>query len=326
MILTFTPNPSIDTTLTLNTALRRGSVQRPISNKSVAGGKGVNVSQTIAKAGHETIALFPSAAHDPFIELVKQAEIPGHAVPVCGHVRVNTAVTEPDGTTTKFNDQGAQLDSTNIEALESELLAFSRRASWVVLSGSLPPGAPINWYSQLVEKLQKEIPGINIAVDTSDKPLVAIAADFTRVAPTIIKPNGMELGQLVGAKDIDFEAEAEKGNYEPVVSAAEELIKQGLEAVLVTLGASGAVLVSTTGSWIAQPPETTVVSTVGAGDCTLAGFIMGQSTGLSQSESLALGVAYGSAAAALPGTTIPTPDLIDVAGTRVFAFTKIKVS
>lgn len=110
------------------------------------------------------------------------------------------------------------------------------------------------------------------------------------------------------------------------MSAAEKLLKQGLEAVLVTLGASGAVLVSTAGAWIAQPPKTTVVSTVGAGDCTLAGFIMGQSSGLSQPESLALGVAYGSAAAALPGTTIPTPDLVDVAGTRVFAFTKIKVS
>ncbi|ADK29030.1 1-phosphofructokinase family hexose kinase [Corynebacterium pseudotuberculosis] len=326
MILTFTPNPSIDTTLTLDTALQRGSVQRPISNKSVAGGKGVNVSQAIAKAGQETIALFPSATNDPFIELVKQANIPGHAVPVCGHVRVNTAVTEPDGTTTKFNDQGAKLDSTNIETLESELLAFSQRASWVVLSGSLPPGAPINWYSLLVEKLQQKIPGINIAVDTSDKSLVALANDFDKAAPTIIKPNGMELGQLVGVEDIDFEAEAEKGNYEPVVSAAEKLLKQGLEAVLVTLGASGAVLVSAAGAWIAQPPKTTVVSTVGAGDCTLAGFIMGQSSGLSQPESLALGVAYGSAAAALPGTTIPTPDLVDVAGTRVFAFTKIKVS
>jgi 1-phosphofructokinase len=77
--------------------------------------------------------------------------------------------------------------------------------------------------------------------------------------------------------------------------------------VLVTLGPHGAVLVRADGAWHASPPPTTVVSTVGAGDSSLFGYLLGDVTGRPPEERLALAVAYGSAAAGLPGTTIPHP-------------------
>jgi 1-phosphofructokinase len=77
--------------------------------------------------------------------------------------------------------------------------------------------------------------------------------------------------------------------------------------VLVTLGAHGAVLVDATGAWHAAPPPTTVVSTVGAGDSSLFGYLLGDVSGRSPDQRLALAVAYGSAAAGLPGTTMPHP-------------------
>ena len=80
---------------------------------------------------------------------------------------------------------------------------------------------------------------------------------------------------------------------------------------LITLGAAGAVLVTDNGVWLATSPPVTPLSTVGAGDCTLAGFVMGISDGLSPERALALGVAYGSTAVTLPGTTIPTPNQVD---------------
>jgi 1-phosphofructokinase len=85
------------------------------------------------------------------------------------------------------------------------------------------------------------------------------------------------------------------------------LIAQGVESVLVTLGPHGAVLVTGAGAWHAVPPPTTVVSTVGAGDSSLFGYLLGDVTGRDPDQRLALAVAYGSAAAGLPGTTIPHP-------------------
>ncbi|MGA8255307.1 MAG: PfkB family carbohydrate kinase, partial [Nocardioides sp.] len=77
--------------------------------------------------------------------------------------------------------------------------------------------------------------------------------------------------------------------------------------VLATLGAHGAVLVTDAGAWHAAPPPTQVVSTVGAGDASLFGYLLGDLQGLGPAQRLALAVAYGSAAAGLPGTTTPQP-------------------
>ena len=86
-----------------------------------------------------------------------------------------------------------------------------------------------------------------------------------------------------------------------------QLVDRGVGTVLATLGGNGAVLVTAEGAWHATPPPTTVVSTVGAGDSSLFGYLLGDIRGLSAPDRLALAVSYGSAAAGLPGTTIPLP-------------------
>ena len=94
---------------------------------------------------------------------------------------------------------------------------------------------------------------------------------------------------------------------EAAAKAARTLVEAGVETVLATLGGNGAVLVDRTGAWHATPPPTTVVSTVGAGDSSLFGYLLGDLRGQDTAHRLALAVAYGSAAAGLPGTTIPLP-------------------
>ena len=89
------------------------------------------------------------------------------------------------------------------------------------------------------------------------------------------------------------------------------LVGKGVESVLATLGPHGAVLVNEQGAWHAMPPPTTVVSTVGAGDSSLFGYLLSHLRGDAPAQRLALAVAYGSAAAGLPGTTIPTPAQAD---------------
>ena len=322
MILTLTPNPSLDRTVSLPGPLQRGAVQRLTGVVMEPGGKGVNVARVLSNAGRAATTVLPAAENDPILTALGALELPGltvRSVPVAGPARINTAVTEPDGTTTKLNELGAGLNEEEIDAVEQALLetlaltgvsAGPDPHHWAVLSGSLPPGAPARWYARLVGLLREVAPGLRIAVDTSDEPLAALAAELPGSAPDLIKPNGEELGQLAGLpaeRAMALEEGAVQGDYDPVVDAARLLVDLGIGAVLVTLGPAGAVLVTADGAWHATAPEVPVVSTVGAGDSSVAGYILADVNGGDETERLRTAMAYGSAAASLPGTTLPTP-------------------
>ena len=361
MITTLTPNPSLDRTVSLPGELVRGGVNRLTGVTIEPGGKGLNVARVLVGAGQTVTAVLPASTHDPLLRALDAVAADGlrvRPVAVAGFARINTAVTEPDGTTTKLNEPGAGLDDEEIAAVERALVEAVRRREgadgaadadatgavgpavapgaggvaaeedadaaeagawadsapaahdWAILSGSLPPGAPVDWYARLVVRLRQAAPGLRIAVDTSDEPLAALAAELPASAPDLIKPNGEELGQLAGLpaeRAMALEEGAVQGDYGPVVDAARLLVGLGLGAVMVTLGPAGAVLVTADGAWHATAPEVPVVSTVGAGDSSVAGYILADVNGGDEAERLRTAMAYGSAAASLPGTTLPTP-------------------
>jgi 1-phosphofructokinase len=319
MIVTLTANPSVDRTVALTSPLERGAVLRAESVTAQSGGKGVNISRAAVTAGVPTIAVLPADKDDPYVlELLRDGIDCRPERPV-GPVRVNLTVTEPDGTTTKINTPGAAVDRAALDRLEQALHHRAQHAQWVVLAGSLPPGAPATWYAELVADLADTT--AKVAVDTSEAPLRALADQVAGggAAPDLMKPNGEELASLTGEDPDEVEAD-------PIAAAhaAGLLVSRGVGAVLVTLGANGAVLVTAEGAWVATPPPTTVVSTVGAGDSSLFGYLLGDLRGAPPAERLRLAVAYGSAAAGLPGTTIPVPDqtrpeLVDV---RALVLTK----
>jgi 1-phosphofructokinase len=310
VILTLTPNPSIDRTVTLAGTLQRGTVLRAVSATAQGGGKGVNISRAAVAAGIATIAVLPAGRDDPFVLDLLRDGIDCRPEPAAGDVRVNLTLTEPDGTTTKINTPGASVTTADLDLLASAVADRARQARWVVLAGSLPPGAPDGWYADLVGVLAAT--GTPVAVDTSGAPLVALAAALEQHAPHLMKPNGEELASLTGG-----DADAIEADPRAAAGAARVLVDRGVAAVLATLGGSGAVLVTADGAWHATPPPTTVVSTVGAGDSSLFGYLLGDLRGDGPADRLRLAVAYGSAAAGLPGTTIPTPahlrtDLVEV--------------
>lgn len=318
MILTFTANPSIDSTLQLSDELIRGEVHRLQLNTIVAGGKGINVSHACKLAGVETLAFFPANPTDIIHQLMNEEKIPYQTYSVSGPTRVNTSITEPDGTTTKFNGSGSSLTPENQRKIEQILVALSQDCSWVVLAGSLPPGVKPSWYGHLVSLIRHHNKDVQIAVDTSDKALISLGEQLSStVRPTLLKPNSTELGQLAHIDPHLLEQKALDGDFLLAVTAARNLITSGAEMILATLGAAGALIVTEDSSWHAVAQAPTVVSTVGAGDCTLAGFIMGRKFGEDLPTSLARGVAYGTAAVGLPGTTIPTPEQISIADTII---------
>ncbi|HKP39674.1 1-phosphofructokinase [Mycobacterium sp.] len=315
MIVTVTPNPSIDRTVTLTVPLTRGVVHRVSSVSTEPGGKGVNVTRTLTLAGVDSVALLPAPESDPLIAALHASAIPFQCVPSTEAVRTNLAITEHDGTTTKLNEPGATLDPAVVDALTRAVIANAERASWVVLSGSLPPGMPDGWYAYVVARLAPY--PCRVAVDTSDGPLSALVESFGRAAPDLIKPNAEELAGVLGYSPQALEAAVGQGDPEPVVSAARELVDRGARAVLATLGAAGAVLVDETGSWMATPGPIVPCSTVGAGDASLAGYLRAEVGGNVPPQRLQMAVAYGSAAASLPGSALPTPAQIDLDSVRV---------
>jgi 1-phosphofructokinase len=290
VIVTLTPNPSLDRTIAIDD-LRRGEVLRATSSRLDPGGKGVNVSRVLAAHGVPTLAVIPAGGSEgaQLADLLAPSGVPVVSVPLSSPTRSNVALVEPDGTTTKINEPGPELSSAETVAMLERLVSFARSADWVVLSGSLPRGVPDDFYAQIVARVHET--GHRVALDTSG-PALREAVD---AGPDLIKPNAEELAELTGV---------ELRTWAGVAEQAEKLRAGGVGAVLVSLGEDGALLVDSTGVTRAYSPPVEVRSTVGAGDSTLAGFL---AAGANGPEALRTAVAFGTAAVTLPGSAMPGP-------------------
>lgn len=298
MIVTLTAHPSLDRTVTLGAPLRVGEVQAATASREDAGGKGINVARVVSAARHACVAVLPLAADDPFDAALRASGLDARRVPVGGHVRANLAVTDPSGVTTKLNLPGAMLSPDEQSALVDAVVTATGGAHWLVLAGSLPPGTPDDFYVRVIDAVREEHgeAAPRIAVDTSGS---ALATVVEGAAPELVKPNDDELAELMGGAIGDDPAS--------VLDAARSLVPVRAGAALVTLGGRGALLVERDGAWLATPPPIRVTSTVGAGDSSLAGYVLADTLGLDAEERLRRAVRYGAAAASLPGTQAPTP-------------------
>ncbi|MFE1953950.1 1-phosphofructokinase [Streptomyces sp. NPDC059524] len=290
MILTVTPNPSLDRTYEVP-GLDRGEVLRASGERVDPGGKGVNVSRAVAAAGAATLAVLPlgGAPGALVADLLDRQGIKVAPVPVAGQTRSNIALAEPDGTLTKINAPGPELSAGEAESLLTAVGDQSAGADWIACCGSLPRGLAPSWYAELVAVAHRA--GARIALDTSGPALLAAL----RQRPDVVKPNAEELAEAVGRS---------LGTLGDVVAAARELRELGAGAVLASLGADGQILVEASGTYFASAPVDAVRSDVGAGDSSLAGFLIAGGAG---PEALASAVAHGAAAVQLPGSAMPTP-------------------
>jgi len=299
MIVTLTPNPSLDRTIELPGFLARGEVHRALRAHHEPGGKGVNICRALAAGGVSSIAILPGDVDDPVLVALRDQKIPHRALPIGHALRSNVAITEPDGTTTKVNEPGAALTAHQQAALIELVLTQAEGASWLVLAGSLPPGVPIDFYADIIGLLRARYGAAapRVAVDSSGPPLAAAVL----AGPDLIKPNAEELAELTGYSD----AASLESDPRRALAAARTLVADGVVTILATLGAQGAILVTADGAWLAQTPPMSVVSTVGAGDSALAGYLLSSNAGALPEGCLRQATAHGAAAAALPGSTVP---------------------
>lgn len=311
MIVTLTVNPSLDRTVELEHELRRGEVQRIARDVEEPGGKGVNVTRALVASGAASVAVLPGRADDPLVVALAATRTPVVAVPIAARLRSNLTITEPDGVTTKLNEAGPDLTAAEQRALIAAVITRATDAAWLVLAGSLPPSLPADFYVRVVREARAADVTARIAVDTSGAPLAALIESGEPL--DLIKPNGEELAELVGEPD----AEALEADPARVAEVAATLAPRGIRSALVTLGAHGAVLVSDDGAWFAPAPRIVARSTVGAGDSSLAGFLLALTEGGAPDRALAQAVAHGAAAASLPGSAVPSRELADASAVTV---------
>jgi 1-phosphofructokinase len=291
MIVTVTPNPSVDRTYRLS-VLRPGTLNRARSVTVEASGKGVNVSRVLTRLGTGTRMVVTAGGPEGRLLASLLHGLPVHLVEVAGHTRVNvTLVTDGGVEATKVNEPGAALSPAEsaalVSAVESALAVDSVMAgdvAWLACCGSLPAGTDPGVIGRLVAAGRAA--SVPVAVDSSGAALATAVAS----GADLVKPNADELAELAGGSPLD---------------AARAVQATTGGTVLASLGAAGALLVTPDGAWRATPPAIVPVNPTGAGDALLAGYLSAE--GAEPPERLAYAVAVG-ASACLVESTAELPD------------------
>ncbi len=285
MIVTLTPNPSVDRTVLIDDIVL-GSVNRGRRSWTEPSGKGVNVA--LALHAHEVpvraVVTAGGCAGAQLQQMLGAAGLDTVVVPIGAEIRSNISLTQPNGSVTKINEPGPRLSDDEADRLLRAVTETICGAEWLVCGGSLPAGLPAGWYGELVELGHRS--GVRVAVDTSGQAL----AESLSAEPDLVKPNVHELAELTGRVP---------RTLGEVVESAQEVCRRGARTVLASLGADGAILVDGTGAVWGRAPVHRVISTVGAGDAMLAGFL---SCPHDRSDALATALQWGAAAVQNEGT------------------------
>jgi len=287
VIYTVTLNPALDRTLNVE-SLAPGQSTRIRSEARFAGGKGIDVSRALREMGSDNIALGLVGGFDGK-ELEGRLLLTGVAcrfTHIANETRTNIIIQdESNGAETALLARGPEVQP-------SELMDFldglekSPDMGFLVISGSLPLGLTPEVYARMIAVGNQR--GAKVVLDTAGDAL----RQGIRARPAIIKPNRTELAELAGKPLSDIRA---------IVDYSAGLL-DWVETVLVSLGADGIVMTTRHHVVHARPPKVAVKSTVGAGDCAVAGFVHGISVGESDTDALRRAVAAGTAAALNAGT------------------------
>ncbi len=290
MIITVTLNPCIDKSSTVE-KMKPESKLRCSQVVNEPGGGGINVSKALKKLDCTSIALFPAGGHNGnmLCGLLDEAKIDFHAVDTKVETRENWVVLESSTNNQyRFTFPGLAVMEETVIALINHLRSFS--PSYVVASGSLPPGLPDYFYG-LVVKTAHSV-GARCIVDTSGPALQALK----NKKAFLIKPNIGELCKMLATEYLQDEE---------VPFAARQVVLDGYaEVVVVSMGPKGAWLVSAEEQHFVAAPDVPKRSTVGAGDSMVAGVTYALQKGMSLHDALCLGVACGSAATMNMGTQL----------------------
>ncbi len=283
MIITVTLNAAIDKSLSVP-SFRLGRRHRTVEQRTMPGGKGVNVARSLKTLGRPVIAtgFAGGATGTRIVEALTEESILNDFVRIREESRTNTSVHDPTtGTQTEINERGPEVTAKEAELFRDKLLYLASGAEIVVFAGSLPRGLEPSIYADLIRELRRM--NVTTVVDAEGEPM----RQAIRAEPHVVSPNVLEAEELVGH---EFHEEADR------VVAVSELCDLGAGESIVTLpdGCVASVLVDGRPErhrvWI-EPRE--AVASVGAGDAFLAGYVSARYAGSAPTECLRFGVACG---------------------------------
>jgi 6-phosphofructokinase 2 len=290
MILTITLNPCIDKSSRVE-KLKPESKLRCAEVVNEPGGGGINVSKALKKLESSSVALFPAGGHNGnmLCSLLKEEGILFHAVDTKVETRENWIVLETSANNQyRFTFPGKEVLEETIKTLVDQIRAFG--PSFVVASGSLPPGLPDYFYGLIVKNAAAV--GARCIVDTSGAALQALKGK----GAFLIKPN---IGELCKMLNVDW---LDKND---VPNAAHQAIMDGFaEIIVVSMGPDGAWLISKDHRYFVAAPPVEKKSTVGAGDSMVAGITYSLEKNMTLRDAIRFGVACGSAATMNDGTQL----------------------
>ncbi|MFW5734145.1 MAG: 1-phosphofructokinase family hexose kinase [Oceanidesulfovibrio sp.] len=289
-IVTLTMNPAIDKSADVEHVTSEDKLRcsRPVFHP---GGGGINVTRALARLGGDSTAVYQKGGPigDLLTMLLDKENIRGRPFETENWTRENFVAYETStGEQYRFGMPGPELAEKEWQDV-IEMFRRSDNISILVASGSLPPGAPGDFYARLARVARDK--GVRFVLDTSG---AALELGLEEGA-FLVKPNLRELAALTGHENVE----------EHVDEAAAGLVQAGkAEVVAVSLGAAGIVLATAEGTLRIPAPTVKVRSKVGAGDSTVAGMVLGFHQGMEPREAAQLGTAAGAAAVMTPGTEL----------------------
>lgn len=284
MIYTVTYNPSLDYYVQVNN-LRSGTVNRAQSSRLAVGGKGINVSLALKELGDETLALgFIAGFTGKHIkERVTALGLPHEFIEVSGQSRINVKIKANNET--DINGSGMNVAQSDANKLARKLKGYLKEGDFLTLCGSVPSSLPPTAYADLLKKL-KNAPPFNLIVDAAGELLL----NTLKYRPFLIKPNLYELCEIFSIPSIP--------DVEGIFAYARKLQERGARNVIVSLGSSGAAMVTETSQSIyVRAARGQLVNSVGAGDSMIAGFVHEFLKSRNYFSSLNFATAAGSACA-----------------------------
>jgi 1-phosphofructokinase family hexose kinase len=283
MIITVTLNAAIDKSLSVPN-FRLGRRHRTVEQRTMAGGKGVNIARALKALGQPVIAtgMAGGATGTRIVEQLTEESILNDFVRIREESRTNTSVLDPtDGKQTEVNERGPAVSEHEVELFRDKLLYLARGAAIVVFAGSIPRGVDADIYATLIRELQRT--GVTTVIDTDGDPL----HQSVRAEPDVVSPNVLEAEELVGH---EFNDDIERS------LAVREIVALGAREAIMTLpdGCFAQVLIDGQPCLRrarVEPREP--VATRGSGDAFLAGYVAARYSGSSPEECLRFGVACG---------------------------------
>lgn len=264
-----------------------------LTDRSV-GGKGINISRALAAFGIESTAVVVMGEEnsEELLNMLSGSALRIEAINVPGRIRENLTVHTPDGDETRISFPSPRLPESVLQKIEKITDGVLLAGDILTLTGSVPEGIDKCKLKSYVNSLAEK--GVRVIVDSRSFSL----ADIVDMKPYLIKPNEYEIREYMGREILD-ERDA--------LLSAERLRALGIANVMITLGERGAALASSDGGLFLKSPVINAVSTVGAGDSAIAGFIYSQTRGYGLEKTLWTAIAFGAAACLKSGTVPPSP-------------------